>query len=95
MRIITRNNSNRIAKVKMTNTGKKTIQEAIALLPPESRTNINAIIYSVTEVLLDRYENSREEENNGNVDYQLKRMGMSSTLDIKEQVQLYLKTVAA
>ena len=94
IRIIQRNNANRLSKVHMTNRGKETIKEAIGALPTEDRNNVNKISFQVSEILMDRYDSARNEDNK-NLDYQLKRLGMETIQDVRDQVSLYLRLVPA
>ena len=90
IRIIERNNANRIADVHITNRGRETIREAIDSLPVEDRSNINKISFQVSEILMDRYDSARNEDNK-NLDYQLKRLGMETIQDVRDQVIKYLR----
>lgn len=76
---------------------KRIIKEAISHLPVEKKVNEYAICEEVSNILIDRFVGDKKIdpfECNSNrfalLDYQVKRMGLSTTSAIMEKIELYM-----
>lgn len=76
---------------------KRIIKEAISHLPIEKKVNEYAICEEVSNILIDRFAGDKEadlfENNFALLDYQVKRMGLSTTSAIMEKIELYMVNI--
>ena len=85
-RKIAQHKLNRIGKVELTRSNKTTIQEAIDSLDDVYKMDVIKIVEKVADILIERYG-----PDDASIEYQLRRVGMQSSLDIVEKVELYLR----
>lgn len=79
----------------LTRETKKIITEAIYKLPPEKKTNCYCICEEVSNILVERYVHQYDEFDEdiislGKLEYQTKRMGLSTTSEIIDKIELYM-----
>lgn len=76
---------------------KRIIEQAISKLPIEKKTNEYAICEEVSNILVDKFIGEKEidpftnePEGLGLFNYQTKRMGLSTTTEILDKIEIYM-----
>lgn len=75
-------------EVELSRTMKEVIEKIIAAAPAEKAFNENELLLMITDYFMDRFPGNK-------LEYQLKRMGMETTSQIRQAISIYMTRYAS